>query len=115
MHYRQYSSRIKLSMRQTHKAGEKLFVDYSGDGITIVDPQTGEIRLAQIFVAVLGASGYTIACATLSQKLPGCYGRCQMGWMTPRWKHDCSRLPPRPASMSCLTAPISIRSSSAKA
>jgi len=70
VHYRQYSSRLKLSMRQTHKAGEKLFVDYSGDGVPIVDPQTGEISLTQIFVAVLGASGYTFAEATLTQRLP---------------------------------------------
>jgi transposase len=74
VHYRQYSSRLKLSMRQTHKAGEKLFVDYSGDGVPVVDPQTGEIRLAQIFVAVLGASGYTFAEATMSQKLPDWIG-----------------------------------------
>ena len=74
VYYRQYRSRLKLSMRQTHKAGEKLFVDYSGDGVPIVDPQTGEIRLAQIFVAVLGASGYTFAEATLSQKLPDWIG-----------------------------------------
>jgi transposase len=74
VHYRQYSSRLKLSMRQTHKVGEKLFVDYSGDGVPIVDPQTGEIRRAQIFVAVLGASGYTFAEATLSQKLPDWIG-----------------------------------------
>ena len=74
VHYRQYRSRLKLSMRQTHKVGEKLFVDYSGDGVAIVDPQTGEIRLAQIFVAVLGASGYTFAEATLSQKLPDWIG-----------------------------------------
>ncbi|MFZ2542099.1 MAG: IS21 family transposase [Gallionella sp.] len=74
VHYRQYSSRLKLSMRQTHKVGEKLFVDYSGDGIPIVDPQTGEIRLAQVFVAVLGASGYTFAEATMSQRLPDWIG-----------------------------------------
>lgn len=74
VYYRQYRSRLNLSMRQTHKAGEKLFVDYSGCGIPIVDPQTGEIRLAQIFVAVLGASGYTFAEATLSQKLPDWIG-----------------------------------------
>jgi len=74
VHYRQYRSRLKLSMRQTHKAGEKLFVDYSGNGVAIVDPQTGEIRLAQIFVAVLSASGYTFAEATLSQKLPDWIG-----------------------------------------
>ena len=74
VHYRQYSSRLKLTMRQNHKVGEKLFVDYSGDGIPIVDPLTGEIRLAQIFVAVLGASGYTFAEATISQKLPDWIG-----------------------------------------
>jgi transposase len=74
VHYRQYSSRLKLSMRQTHKAGEKLFVDYSGDGVPIVDPLTGEIRLTQIFVAVLGASGYTFAEATFTQRLPDWIG-----------------------------------------
>ena len=74
VHYRQYRSRLKLSMRQIHKVGEKLFVDYSGDGVAIVDPATGEIRQAQIFVAVLGASGYTYAEATLSQRLPDWIG-----------------------------------------
>ena len=74
VHYRQYRSCLKLSMRQSHKVGEKLFVDYSGGGVPIVDPQTGEIRYAQIFVAVLGASGYTFAEATLSQKLPDWIG-----------------------------------------
>ena len=74
VYYRQYRSHLKLSMRQTHKVGEKLFVDYSGDGVPIVDQTTGEIRLTQIFVAVLGASGYTFAEATLSQKLPDWIG-----------------------------------------
>jgi len=74
LYYRQYRSRLKLSMRQTHKVGEKLFVDYSGDGVAIVNPLTGEIRQAQIFVAVLGASGYTFAEATLSQRLPDWIG-----------------------------------------
>lgn len=74
LYYRHYRSRLKLTMRQTHKVGEKLFVDYSGDGVAIVDPLTGEIRRAQIFVAVLGASGYTFAEATLSQRLPDWIG-----------------------------------------
>lgn len=74
VHYRQYRNRLKLSMRQIHKMGEKLFVDYSGDGVSIIDQSTGEIRRAQIFVAVLGASGYTFAEATLSQKLPDWIG-----------------------------------------
>jgi hypothetical protein len=54
-------------MRQTHIAGEKLFVGYAGQTMPIVDATTGEIRRAQIFVAVLGASNYTYACATATQ------------------------------------------------
>ena len=56
-------------MRQTHHAGEKLFVDYCGPTIDIVSPTTGEVRTAQIFVAALGASNYTYCEATWSQKL----------------------------------------------
>lgn len=67
--YRQWARKLKISMRQTHKAGEKLFVDYCGHTLPIVNPQTGEISEAQIFVAVLGASNYTFAEATLSQNL----------------------------------------------
>ena len=51
-------------MRQVHKAGDKLFVDYAGQTIPIVQNDTGEVRFAQIFVAVLGASNYTFAEAT---------------------------------------------------
>ncbi|MBD1400890.1 IS21 family transposase, partial [Pelovirga terrestris] len=67
--YRQWARKLKISMRQIHKAGEKLFVDYCGHTLPIVNPQTGEISEAQIFVAVLGASSYTFAEATLSQNL----------------------------------------------
>ncbi len=67
--YRRFARTLKLSMRQVHLAGEKLFVDYSGQTISIVNPQTGEIKEAQVFVAVLGASNYTFAEATLSQGL----------------------------------------------
>jgi hypothetical protein len=55
-------------MKQVHLSGEKLFVDYSGLTIPIVNQRTGEITKAQIFVAVLGASGYTYVHATYSQK-----------------------------------------------
>ena len=51
-------------MRQTHRAGEKLFIDYAGPTVPVVCAATGEIRTAQIFVAVLGASNYTFAEAT---------------------------------------------------
>ena len=58
-------------MRQTHAAGERLFVDYAGDGVPVViDRLTGEIRMAQIFVAVLGASSFTFSKATWTQALP---------------------------------------------
>ncbi|MGY3372073.1 transposase [Bradyrhizobium sp. GM2.4] len=53
-----------------HVAGEKLFVDYSGHTMEVVDGLTGEVRSTQIFVAVLGASNYTYAEASLSQSLP---------------------------------------------
>jgi transposase len=61
-------------MRQEHKAGEKLFVDYAGQTVPVMDPTTGEVRPAQIFLAVLGASNYTYAEATWSQTLPDWIG-----------------------------------------
>jgi len=72
--YRRWAQRLKPSMRLSHKAGEKLFVDYAGQTIPIVDPTSGEIRLAQLFVAVLGASNYTYAEAQWSQDLPNWIG-----------------------------------------
>jgi transposase len=68
-HYRQWRERQKRSMRQIHRAGEKLFIDYCGPTVAIVDPSTGELRQAQVFVAVLGASSYTYAEATWTQTL----------------------------------------------
>lgn len=67
--YRRWSDRKPLSMRQTHRAGEKTFVDYSGVRPKIVDPSTGEVIEVEFFVAVLGASNYTFAEATRTQKL----------------------------------------------
>ena len=55
-------------MRQVHKAGEKLFVDYSGLTMEVIDPKTGEISKAEVFVTALGASGYSYAEASMSQK-----------------------------------------------
>ena len=69
-HYRQWVKRQKRSMRQVHRAGEKLFIDYCGPTVPIVDAATGEFRQAQVFVAVLGASSYTYAEATWTQELP---------------------------------------------
>ena len=65
--YRAFEKTLSVTMRQTHAAGERLFVDYAGAGVPVV---TGEIRMAQIFVAVLGASSFTFAKATWTQTLP---------------------------------------------
>lgn len=67
--YREWASRLKPTLRQVHIAGEKLFVDYSGHTMEVVEGLSGEVRTAQIFVAVLGASNYTYAEASLSQSL----------------------------------------------
>ena len=56
-------------MRHEHRAGEKMFVDYAGQTVEIIDRETGEVHPAQIFVAVLGASNYTFAEASFSQQL----------------------------------------------
>ena len=72
--YRAWKKTQPKSMRQTHKAGDKVFVDYAGPTIEIIDPDTGEIRKAQIFVGILGASNYTHAEATWTQQLPDWIG-----------------------------------------
>ncbi|MNF52631.1 IS21 family transposase [Pseudomonas borbori] len=69
-HYRAWQGRLDVVMRQEHRAGEKLFVDYAGQTVPVIDRHSGEIRQAQVFVAVLGASSYTFAEATWSQQLP---------------------------------------------
>jgi transposase len=67
LHYRAWAATLKLSMRQVHRAGEKLFADYAGPKVPVIDASTGEIKWASIFVACLGASSYTFACATPGQ------------------------------------------------
>lgn len=53
-----------------HAAGERVFVDFAGHGMAVIDGSTGEVRRAEVFVAVLGASSYTYAEATWTQALP---------------------------------------------
>jgi transposase len=65
LRYHTYVASLRRSMRQVHRAGEKLFVDYAGQTL----PYGSEGQRAQIFVAVLGASNYTFACATAHQRL----------------------------------------------
>ncbi len=72
--YQAWVKKQRRSMRQIHKAGDKLFVDYAGQTVSIIGATTGEIRQAQIFVAVLGASNYTYCEATWSQSLPDWLG-----------------------------------------
>src|SRR3954454_16254580 len=72
--FREFERRLSPTMRQQHVAGHKAFVDYSGKRVPITDPLTGEVRMAEIFVAVLGASSLTYAEATWSQTLPDWIG-----------------------------------------
>jgi transposase len=77
--YQQWAGRLEPVLRQHYVGGEKLLVDYAGQTVPVVDRQTGEVRQAQIFVAVLGASNYTYVEATWSQGLAdwiGSHRRC---------------------------------------
>ncbi len=69
-HYRRWQRGLDVVMRQEHRAGEKCFLDFAGQTLPIVDPATGEVAEAELFVAVLGASNYTYAEALASQALP---------------------------------------------
>ncbi len=68
-HYREAVRQLDVTMRQVHPAGERMFVDYASMTLPIVDRATGELHEAQVFVATLGASGYTYAEATWTQDL----------------------------------------------
>ena len=68
--YKAWLAHLKPTLRQVHVAGDKLFVDYAGQTMEVLDGLTGEVRTAQVFVAVLGASNYTYAEATFTQTLP---------------------------------------------
>ncbi len=72
--YRAWQGKLDVVMRQDHRAGEKLFVDYAGQTVGVIDRATGELLQAQVFVAVLGASNYTYAEATWTQGLPDWIG-----------------------------------------
>jgi len=73
-HYHRWRDHLDPVLRQEHRAGEKTFVDYAGQTMPVVDPDTGEIREAQIFIGVLGASNLTFAEATWTQTLPDWIG-----------------------------------------
>jgi transposase len=67
--YRTWAARLSPTMRQSHVAGERLFVDYAGTTLAVINASSGEAMTAQLFVAVLGASSYTYAEATWTQGL----------------------------------------------
>jgi transposase len=72
--YRAWAGTRDLVMRPHHRAGEKLFVDYAGQSIPVVNSPSGEVQEAAIVIAVLGASSSTYAEATWTQRLPDCIG-----------------------------------------
>ena len=72
--YRHWRQSTDPVMRFEQRAGDKLFVDYAGHTVPIIDRHTGELHTAQIFVAVLGCSNYTFAEATVNQALPDWLG-----------------------------------------
>jgi transposase len=67
-HYKTWSKRVNPVMHMTHKAGDKMYVDYAGKTLSIVDKLSGEVKEVQFFVAILGASQYTYCEASYSQK-----------------------------------------------
>src|SRR3989449_3139360 len=72
--YRAWGSKLNLVMRQSHRAGEKLFVDYAGQSLPVVNGRTGEVHEVALFIAVLGASNSTYVEATWTQSLPDWIG-----------------------------------------
>ena len=68
-HFDAWKGRVRPTMRQTHVGGEKVFVDFAGDTIDVIDPITGEARAMKLFVATMGASNYTYAEAVASEGL----------------------------------------------
>ena len=68
-HFDAWKGRVRPTMRQTHVGGEKVFVDFAGDTIDVIDPGTGEARPMKLFVAAMGASNYTFAEAVASEGL----------------------------------------------
>lgn len=66
--YKQWANRVSPTMHMVHKAGDKMFIDYAGEKLKIVDLLTGEIIEVEVFVAILGCSQLTYAQASLSQQ-----------------------------------------------
>lgn len=67
-HYKVWSKRVNPVMHMNHKSGDKMYVDYAGKTLSIIDKESGELKEVQFFVAILGASQYTYAEASMSQQ-----------------------------------------------
>ena len=76
-HFHLWKSQVNPVMRMEHKVGDKLYVDFAGDKLSIVDQQTGEIQWVEVFVAILGASQLTYVEAVMSQQKEDFIGACQ--------------------------------------
>ena len=104
--YRQWAGRLDPVMRQVHRGGEKMFVDYAGQTVPIIDPATGEIHQSQIFIAVLGASNYTYAEGTWTQTLPDWIASTAEPMDISRCpRSDCSRQFKKRCKRSCFYEP----------
>ena len=76
-HYRLWSKRSNATMHLDHKAGDKMYVDYAGEKLQIVDADSGEITRVEVFVAILGASQLTYVEATMTQRKEDFIGACE--------------------------------------
>ncbi len=76
-HYKNWIRKVDSVMHIDHKAGDKVYVDYAGEKLHYVDPQTGEVVYTEVFLAILGASQLTYAEATLTQRKEDFIGSCE--------------------------------------
>ncbi len=67
-YFSQWKAQVNPTMHMEHKAGDKLYVDFAGDKLSIIDQQTGEIKSVEVFVAILGASQLTYVEAVMTQQ-----------------------------------------------
>lgn len=76
-YFAQWRAQVNPSMRMEHKAGDKLYVDFAGDKLTIIDKQSGEVQSVEVFVAILGASQLTYVEAVTSQQKEDFIAACE--------------------------------------